>query len=130
LHGCDNIPIALNISAVVALEIASLAPNKSKLLLAGSLAIIKNAMEKISFLNNIWILIPFIVWMLVWKGIALWKAARRGEKVWFIIILILNTLGILEIIYIFLVSRKPRGFQEISSEPLKNENRVLDVKKI
>ena len=37
------------------------------------------------------------------KGYSLWFAARRGEKVWFIILLILNTLGILELIYIFFV---------------------------
>ena len=42
-----------------------------------------------------------ILWELVWKGIALWKAGRNGHMVWFILILILNTLGILPIIYIF-----------------------------
>ncbi len=46
------------------------------------------------------------VWSLAWKGWALWLAARRGEKVWFIILLILNTLGILEIIYIFAVAKQ------------------------
>ncbi|OGD57438.1 hypothetical protein A2V71_03375 [Candidatus Berkelbacteria bacterium RBG_13_40_8] len=50
-------------------------------------------------------LILLMLWALVWKGIALWKAARRSDKTWFVILLILNTLGILEIIYIFLVSK-------------------------
>lgn len=53
-----------------------------------------------------------IAWTLVWKGIALWKAARLNQNVWFIILLILNTMGILEIIYIFAVARrkeKPAG---------------------
>lgn len=62
-----------------------------------------------SILNNYWILIPLIIWTLAWKGIALWKSARRGEMVWFIILLILNTLGILEIIYIFFVARRKTG---------------------
>lgn len=63
-------------------------------------------MEKISILNNFWILIPAVIWTLIWKGIALWKAAKRNELAWFIALLILNTVGILEIIYIFLISRK------------------------
>jgi len=46
------------------------------------------------------------LWSLVWKGIALWYAARRGEKSWFVWLLILNTLGILEIIYIFAVAKR------------------------
>lgn len=48
----------------------------------------------------------FIVWSLVWKGLALWKAAKAGSKPWFIILLVLNTIGILEIIYIFAVKPK------------------------
>lgn len=46
------------------------------------------------------------VWTLPWKGIALWKAARSGHKIWFIALLIINTLAILEIIYIFCFSKK------------------------
>jgi methionyl-tRNA synthetase len=46
------------------------------------------------------------LWSLVWKGIALWYAARRGEKGWFTWLLVLNTLGILEIIYIFAVAKR------------------------
>jgi hypothetical protein len=45
-----------------------------------------------------------IIWELVWKGIALWKAARNGQKYWFLAILIINTFGILEIAYIFYFS--------------------------
>lgn len=52
-------------------------------------------------------LFPLVVWSLVWKGWALWKAAKADSSVWFIILLILNTAGILDIIYIFLIS-KPR----------------------
>jgi len=46
------------------------------------------------------------LWTLPWKTWALWLAARRGEKVWFIILLIVNTLAILEIIYIFVVAKR------------------------
>ncbi len=50
--------------------------------------------------------ILLMIWSLVWKGIALWKAARLGQKYWFIALLVVNTLAILEIIYIFVISRK------------------------
>lgn len=45
-------------------------------------------------------------WSLVWKGIALWKAARNSDKTWFVILLIVNTLGLLEILYIFIFGKK------------------------
>ena len=47
-----------------------------------------------------------LTWSLVWKGIALWKSARLSHKKWFVILLVLNTAGILEIIYIYFVARK------------------------
>ena len=49
--------------------------------------------------------IILLVWSLIWKGFALWKAARNGSKPWFIILLVLSTLGILEILYIFVFSK-------------------------
>jgi hypothetical protein len=49
---------------------------------------------------------PLIVWSLVWKGLALWKAAREGEKWWFVALLIINTMGILEILYIYVFAKK------------------------
>ncbi len=45
-----------------------------------------------------------IIWSIIWKGLALWRAAKRGDKVWFIVLLIVNTAGILEIIYLFFVT--------------------------
>ena len=46
-----------------------------------------------------------IIWELIWKMIALWRAARNDQKGWFIAIGILNTLGILPIIYL-LINKK------------------------
>lgn len=46
-----------------------------------------------------------ILWSLVWKGLALWRAARRGETVWYLVLLVFNTLGILEIVYYFLIAK-------------------------
>jgi hypothetical protein len=58
------------------------------------------------YLSLIFIL---VLWELVWKGIALWKAARESQKYWFIAILILNTAGILPILYIFLFKKGRKG---------------------
>lgn len=52
------------------------------------------------------LLAVLIVWSLAWKGVALWKAARNADKGWFVIILIVNTLGILEIVYIYVFAKK------------------------
>lgn len=53
------------------------------------------------------VVIPILViWEAVWKGIALWRAGNNHHLVWFICIFIFNTLGILEIIYIFVFSKK------------------------
>ena len=54
-----------------------------------------------------WLVIPLVVvWSMAWKGIALWKAGRNDHLAWFIVLFIVNTLGILPIIYIFAFSRK------------------------
>jgi len=56
--------------------------------------------------NNFAIAIIFIItiWSLAWKGFALWKSAMKKNKVWFVILLIVNTIGILEILYIYVFS--------------------------
>lgn len=56
--------------------------------------------------ENPLLLIILTIWIVAWKGVALWKAARLSHKWWFIIILVVNTIGIIEIIYIYFVSRK------------------------
>lgn len=57
-------------------------------------------------------LITVILWSIIWKGLALWKAARLGSKPWFIALLIVNTLGILEILYLFVFSKKAEAAKE------------------
>ena len=46
-----------------------------------------------------------VIWSLFWKGLALWKSARHGHKWWFVIMLVVNTVGILEILYIYVFSK-------------------------
>ncbi len=51
-------------------------------------------------------MVPLMLWTIPWKGVALWKAAKNGHTGWFVAILLLNTLAILEIIYILGFSKK------------------------
>ncbi len=55
------------------------------------------------------------VWEAVWKAIALWRAGGDHNLAWFIVMFVLNTVGILEIIYIFAVSR-PRRARESAAK--------------
>ena len=50
-----------------------------------------------------------IAWGMFWKGTALWHAARKGSALWFIVILLVNTFGILEIIYLFAILKLKVG---------------------
>lgn len=53
--------------------------------------------------SQIVVLILIIIWTLFWKGLALWHAVKRNNRKWFVAILILNTFGIIELIYLFFV---------------------------
>lgn len=46
------------------------------------------------------LLVIVALWSLIWKALALWHAARNRQKGWFIALLIVNTAGLLEIIYL------------------------------
>jgi len=64
-------------------------------------------------MENQWVVWLILLWVIPWKGAALWKAARNSHKKWFIALLVINTLAVLEIIYIFLFS-KPKQPSEKS----------------
>ena len=54
------------------------------------------------------LLIPFLIWAGIWKGIGLWKSGRNNQLVWFIVILIFNTAGILPILYLAFFQKKKK----------------------
>ncbi len=58
------------------------------------------------FFINSWALFPIIIWTLFWKGCSLWIAGKKDQKWWFLALLVLNTAGILEIVYIFFIAKK------------------------
>lgn len=73
-----------------------------------------------SMMSQYWGAAPFqfymfllLAWTLPWKGYALWISARKGERYWFVALLLLNTLAILDILYIFVFSRpKPKSVKD------------------
>ena len=62
------------------------------------------------------LLIPMIIFDLVLRGFALWKSARNSQNVWFIFLLIVNSMGILPCIYLILN-------RDIKTESKKTSNR-------
>ena len=59
------------------------------------------------FLNGMFpLLMIFMIWDMVWKGIALWKAGTKKQLVRFVCLLVLNTFGILPIIYLIFFQKK------------------------
>lgn len=56
--------------------------------------------------NRHWVIVLILLWTLPWKIAALWRSARRKQPGWFLAMIILNTLGILEIFYLFFFSKK------------------------
>ena len=64
------------------------------------------------FFNNPRTILLFI-WALAWKGYALWRAANNDQQYWYIALLIVNLLGILEIIYLLFFQKKDKLWEKI-----------------
>ncbi|MDP3974857.1 MAG: DUF5652 family protein [Candidatus Jorgensenbacteria bacterium] len=60
------------------------------------------------FLEHQWIVVLGILWSIPWKGMALWKAATRREMWWFIVLLVVNTVGLLDIVYLYFISERKK----------------------
>lgn len=52
-----------------------------------------------------------VIWTLFWKGVSMWHAAQKKNGIWFFILLIFNTVGILDLYYLF-------GVEKIKSDKL------------
>ena len=59
------------------------------------------------------VLFVLFLWSLLWKGIALWRASKNEQRNWFIVMLIVNTIGILEIVYLFFFAKKRMKLSEL-----------------
>lgn len=56
--------------------------------------------------TTITLIIIAAVWSSVWKAFALYRAGKVADPVWFVVLFLVNTLGILEIIYLFIFSKR------------------------
>lgn len=52
------------------------------------------------------LILILVIWEMIWKGVALWKASQNKDKWWFIAIFIANTVGTLPLVYILFFSKK------------------------
>jgi hypothetical protein len=66
-----------------------------------------------TLLQNDYFLIGLGVWELTWKGFALWRAAKNNSKYWFIPLLIINSMGLLPIIYLSIEWYKNKDLKKI-----------------
>ncbi len=64
------------------------------------------------------IMILLVVWTLYWKFHALWHAAKNDEKWWFIGLMVINTLGILEILYLYYFAKNPLKKHDEKNVPM------------
>lgn len=69
--------------------------------------------------NKAWAYILIMLWVIPWKGYALWTSAKNSHKWWFIALLLLNTFAILDIFYIFYVAKKTKkDIKDLFKKPI------------
>jgi len=56
--------------------------------------------------SHMWFFTALVFWSLIWKALALWHSARNNQLAWYIVLIFINTAGILEIIYLLFFRRK------------------------
>lgn len=54
-----------------------------------------------------------LAWVLFWKGWALWRAAKNDQKIWYGFLLLVNLLGLLEIVYLLFFQKEGKLWQKI-----------------
>lgn len=54
------------------------------------------------------IFVLLAIWEIVWKGLGLWTAAKNNQKYWFVAILVINSVGILPILYLYVFGGKKK----------------------
>ena len=71
-------------------------------------------------LNQINQISPFLLfamslWTIAWMGLGLYRAASLKQKNWFLAILLIHIMGIIEIAYLFYFAKKRLTIAEIKS---------------
>lgn len=81
--------------------------------------------------KTILIVLLMVIWVLPWKGYALWVSAQKRDKPWFIFLLFpINTLALLDIFYIFWVAKKkPSDIKEVLVRMYRKGKRMVSFRK-
>jgi hypothetical protein len=78
---------------------------------------------------NVWLLLVIIIWSVLWKLAAMWKSARKGQPIWFVVLALLNTIGILEILYIYVFSEMKNKIQDKPNSKINSTKKKKSKKK-
>lgn len=54
-------------------------------------------------------ILVLVLWSSIWKGFALYRAGSLKSVPWFVVLFVLNTVGILEILYLFVFSKRKKN---------------------
>ncbi|MFA6017113.1 MAG: DUF5652 family protein [Patescibacteria group bacterium] len=67
-----------------------------------------NFLQSLGFFltTHSYVFVIIAIWELIWKGLALWKSSQNKQRNWYVAILIINTIGILPIIYLKFFQKK------------------------
>lgn len=65
---------------------------------------------------NPFLVMALLIWSMLWKSLALWRAAKGNQRYWFVGLLLINSFGILEIIYLFRFAKNKLTVQEIKEK--------------
>jgi hypothetical protein len=65
---------------------------------------------------QVWAVVIAMLWELVWKGFALWRASRKGHTVWFVLMLVFDTVGILPITYLLVTNKSKKKHHKVALE--------------
>ena len=69
-----------------------------------------------------------VVWSVFWTGLGLWHSARNKQQGWFVAMLLLNTLGLLPIIYLLWFRLKVSRAEDLVEEE-KRTARMSGIKR-
>ncbi len=72
------------------------------------------------FFDNPLLLLLILFWSIFWKGLALWRAAKDNQRYWFIALLVVNTIGILEIIYLLKFAKDKKFIKQFFTRIVKS----------
>lgn len=60
------------------------------------------AMFMSRFAPFLWFILPFVLLDVILKAWGMWRAARMGKNIWFLVLLIINSVGILPAIFLLM----------------------------